>query len=76
MPPEGVCDMYKLLPEGDGELWDLFFLLFFFGVKVELSHFAPNYTAVNLSDGSCRAVLIRRATLNLFIDTSKVGLSI
>lgn len=44
--------------------------LIFCSVKVELSHFAPNYFAVNLSDDSCRAVLIQRVTLNLFIDTS------
>lgn len=35
-----------------------------------MTHFAPNYFAVNLSDDSCRAVLIQRVTLNLFIDTS------
>lgn len=45
--------------------------LIFYSVKVESSHFAPNYFAVNLSDGSCRAVLIQHVTLNLFIDTSK-----
>lgn len=44
--------------------------LLFGGVKVELSHFAPNYFAVNLPDGSCPAVLIQHLTLSLFIDTS------
>lgn len=39
-------------------------------MKVELSHFAPNYFAVNLPDGSCPAVLIQHLTLSLFIDTS------
>lgn len=48
--------------------------LIFYSVKVELSHFAPNYFAVNLSDDSCRAVLIRHVTLNFFIDTSKAAL--
>lgn len=44
--------------------------LLFSSVKVELSHFAPNYFAVNLPDGSCPAVLIQHLTLSLFIDTS------
>lgn len=44
--------------------------LLFGSVKVELSHFAPNYFAVNLPDGSCPAVLIQHLTLSLFIDTS------
>lgn len=35
-----------------------------------MSHFAPNYFAVNLPDGSCPAVLIQHLTLSLFIDTS------
>lgn len=74
MAPEGICDMYKLLLGGD--VGRSVFCSFFCGVKVDLSHFAPNYTAVNLSDGSCRAVLIHHVTLNLFIDTSKVGLTI
>lgn len=39
-------------------------------MKVDLSHFAPNYFAVNLPDGSCPAVLIQHLTLSLFIDTS------
>lgn len=39
-------------------------------MKVELSHFAPNYFAVNLPDGSCPVVLIQHLTLSLFIDTS------
>lgn len=44
--------------------------MLFHSMKVELSHFAPNYFAVNLPDGSCPAVLIRHLTLSLFIDTS------
>jgi hypothetical protein len=44
--------------------------LLFGSVKVDLSHFAPNYFAVNLPDGSCPEVLIQRLTLSLFIDTS------
>lgn len=39
-------------------------------MKVGLSHFAPNYFAVNLPAGSCPAVLIQHLTLSLFIDTS------
>lgn len=35
-----------------------------------MSHFAPNYFAVNLPDGSCPAVLIQHLTLSFFIDTS------
>lgn len=47
---------------------------YFCCLKVDLSHFAPNYFAVNLSADSCRAVLIQHVTLNLFIDTSMLAL--
>lgn len=55
--------MYKLSPVATVRLM-------FCGVTVESSHFAPNYTAVNLVDATCLGVSVITVTLTFFVDTA------